>query len=76
MREINVLEIELAVRELCIKANVILPNSLENCIKCSAGKEKSPTGIEVMGDIVRNIEVAREENIPICQDTGMAVVFH
>ena len=75
MREINVLDVENAVRDLCISANVILPESLENCIKCSVSKEISPTGKEVLGDICENIEVARRENIPICQDTGMAIIF-
>lgn len=75
MREINVLEVENAVRDLCISANVLLPESLEHCIKCAVSAETSPTGKEVLGDICENIEVARRENIPICQDTGMAVIF-
>lgn len=75
MREINVSEIENAVRDLCIKANLYLPSDLENCIKCSAKKEKSPVGQSVFEDIIENINVARDEIIPICQDCGMAVVF-
>lgn len=75
MREINVKIIEDTVRELCIKANIHLPESLENCLKCAAEKEKSPTGKEVLSDICRNIDAARDENIAVCQDTGMAVIF-
>lgn len=75
MREINVSEIENAVRDLCIKANLYLPNDMEECIKCGAAAEKSPVGKNVFDDIIDNINVAREETIPICQDCGMAVVF-
>ena len=75
MKEINVKEIENAVRDLCIKANIFLPKSLEECIYSSAEKEESPTGKEVLSDICRNFEVAKTENLPVCQDTGMAVIF-
>lgn len=75
MRKINVSEIENAVRELCIKANLYLPEDMEECIKCGAKAEKSPVGRNVFDDIIDNINVAREETIPICQDCGMAVVF-
>ncbi len=75
MREINVLEIENVVRDLCIKANLYLPSDMEDCIKCGAKKEKSPVGQAVFDDIIENIQVAKNEIIPICQDCGMAVVF-
>ena len=75
MREINVTEIENTVRELCIKANLLLPKDMEECIGCGAKAEKSPVGKAVFDDIIKNIRVAKEENIPICQDCGMAVVF-
>lgn len=75
MREINVTEIENTVRELCIKANLLLPKDMEECIGCGAKTEKSPVGKAVFDDIIENIRVAKEENIPICQDCGMAVVF-
>ena len=75
MKEINVKNIENVVRDLCIKANIFLPESLKNCIKASTAKEESQTGIEVLGDIRRNFEVAESESLPVCQDTGMAVVF-
>lgn len=75
MREVNVKEVENLVRELCIKANLYLPADMEDCIKCNAAKEKSPVGKNVFDDIIENINVARNETIPICQDTGMAVIF-
>ena len=75
LREINVNEIEEKVRELCIKANLYLPKTLEECIKCGREKEESPVGRNVFDDIIDNINVAREQTIPICQDTGMAIIF-
>ena len=75
MREINVAEIENTVRDLCIKANRFLPKSLADCIGCAVEKEKSPVGKEVLSDLVRNIEVAEREELAVCQDTGMAVIF-
>ncbi|MGN0697112.1 MAG: fumarate hydratase [Oscillospiraceae bacterium] len=75
MREIDTAEIEEIVRSLCIKANIYLPESLEECIKCSAEREESPTGKEVLSDLAKNIDVAKEKHIAVCQDTGMAVIF-
>lgn len=75
MREINVSEVVSIVSELCIKANRKLPCSLVEKIKNSPDGEKSPTGREVLFDLVRNIEAAESENIAVCQDTGMAVIF-
>lgn len=75
MREINVSEIESCVRELCIKANLLLPKDMEECIGCGAKAEESPVGRAVFDDIIENIRVAKQENIPICQDCGIAVVF-
>lgn len=75
MREINVSEVEKIVSELCIKANRKLPCSLVEKIKNSPEGEKSPTGKEVLCDLMRNIEAAESENIAVCQDTGMAVIF-
>lgn len=75
MREINISEVESIVSELCIKANRKLPCSLVEKIKNSPDGEKSPTGREVLCDLVRNIEAAESENIAVCQDTGMAVIF-
>ena len=75
LREINVSVIEDKIRELCISANLYLPKTLEECIIGGREKEESPVGKNVFDDIIDNINVAREQTIPICQDTGMAVIF-
>ncbi|NCC87780.1 MAG: fumarate hydratase [Clostridia bacterium] len=75
MREINVVEIKNAVKELCIKANKILPSDLETCIKNCVANEKDELPLSIMNDLCENIDAAKELNIPICQDTGMVVVF-
>ena len=75
MKEIDVSQVRDAVAELCISANLVLPASLEECIRKSPDTEESPTGREVLNDLVRNIDAARSETLPVCQDTGMAVVF-
>lgn len=75
MREISAEQIKNAISQLCIKANLQLPSDLENCIKCSALTEESAVGKSVFSDLIENISIAKTEHIPICQDTGMAVVF-
>ena len=75
MREVNVKEVEELVRELCIKANLYVPEDMESCIKAGREREESVVGKNVFDDIIENINVARTETIPICQDTGMAVIF-
>lgn len=75
MREINVSQVTEAVKELCIKANLKLPEDMCDCIKCGAAKEQSPVGKGVFDDILANLDAAEKETLPICQDTGMAVVF-
>lgn len=75
MREINVQDIADHVARLCIKANESLPKSLEECIENCSKQENSKAGKQVFLDLMENMQVAREMSIPICQDTGMAVVF-
>jgi len=75
MREITIQEITDAVAELCIQANKILPQNLEKKIESCAGEEQSPVGRAVFDDLLANLQAAREEDFPICQDTGMAVIF-
>ena len=75
MREINVQQITETVRALCIQANSVLPESLEQCIRISGEKEQSPAGKSVFTDLCANLDAARETGLPICQDTGMAVIF-
>lgn len=75
MRELDVQTIETAVCEMCIKANCILPDDLVACIRCAAAKEPDDFPKEIMNDLINNLDAAEELNIPICQDTGMTVVF-
>lgn len=75
MREIHVDTIEQTIRSLCIRANKVLPNSLEQCIRCGKEREQSPAGKSVFDDLCANLDAARETDMPICQDTGMAVIF-
>lgn len=75
MREIHVDTIEQTIRSLCIRANKVLPNSLEQCIRCGKEHEQSPAGKSVFDDLCANLDAARETDMPICQDTGMAVIF-
>lgn len=75
MREISSELITKTVRELVINANKILPDDLVNCITCSKGCEKNETAKSVLSDLEANIDAACELDIPVCQDTGMAVIF-
>lgn len=75
LREISADKIRETVRELCIEANLYLPQDLEKRIQTCSQCEKSPVGKNVFDDVLRNIDTAKQENIPICQDTGMAVIF-
>ena len=75
MREIETLKITETVEELCIKANKILPKDIENSIHKAKEEETNKLAISVLSDLERNLEIASEYSLPICQDTGMAVVF-
>ncbi len=75
MREINAEKITEAVARLCVEANLRLPCGMRECIENARKCEKSELCQSVLGDIVRNIDAADELSVPICQDTGMAVVF-
>lgn len=75
MREINSEEITNAIAALCVDANLRLPRGMRECIECAARAEKSELCRSVLGDITANIDAADELGVPICQDTGMAVVF-
>ena len=75
MREMDVSEVTQAVRELCIKANKRLPEDLTQCISSCAGCEEQALPKGIMQDLLDNLDAARELDIPVCQDTGMAVVF-
>ena len=75
MREIKAEQISEVVARLCIEANKTLPNSLVECISCAQKIEEKELPKSIMGDLIENLSCAKELDIPICQDTGMAVVF-
>ena len=75
MREINAGEITNTVKELVIKANKILPDDLVECIGCCKNAETNSTAKSILSDLQANIDAAKELDIPICQDTGMAIIF-
>ncbi|MCI7691235.1 MAG: fumarate hydratase [Oscillospiraceae bacterium] len=75
MREINAEEITNAIAKLCVEANLHLPKGMRECIQNAQNNEKSELCKSVLGDLERNLDAAEELSVPICQDTGMAVVF-
>lgn len=75
MREISCKEITETVEKLCIRAATILPPALAILLECAAEGEDSPAGASALEDIVENFKYAAATGVPICQDTGMAVVF-
>lgn len=75
MREISFDQIVQTVRDLCIQANCQLPEDVRCAIRAAQASECSPVGQSILGDLVENYTFAGERNLPICQDTGMAVVF-
>jgi len=75
MREISTQEIIQAVSQMCIEANCILNDDVYNSIKEAQVKEQSPIGQKILSDLIKNANLAKEKNVPICQDTGMAVIF-
>uniref|UniRef100_A0A7V3ZUM9 Fumarate hydratase n=1 Tax=candidate division WOR-3 bacterium TaxID=2052148 RepID=A0A7V3ZUM9_UNCW3 len=75
MREIDVKEITNKVAQLCIEANCLLGEDVKAAVKKAIEKEESPLGKEVLKQILENAEIAAQEMVPICQDTGLAVVF-
>lgn len=75
MREVNVQTITDNIKEMCIEANHFLTEDMKQVFENAVNKEKSPLGKQVLGQLEENLKIAGEDMIPICQDTGMAVVF-
>jgi fumarate hydratase subunit alpha len=75
MREIDLKEVTLGVKDACIRANRILPADLEERIRNSAQTETDGLARSVMQTLAENLDAAREMQLPVCQDTGMAVIF-
>ena len=75
IREINVKELTENISEMCIQANHYLSPDMDACMKEAVQTEKSELGRKILNQLQENLEIADKEMIPICQDTGMAVVF-
>lgn len=75
MRTVNVEEITSNIKEMCIEANHFLSEDMKKVFNRSVEEECSPLGRQVLGQLKENLEIAGTDMIPICQDTGMAVIF-
>ncbi len=75
MRTIQVSEITRHIKEMCIEANYRLSEDMRGAMSKAAKEERSPLGKKILCQLEENLAIAQQEGIPICQDTGMAVVF-
>ena len=75
MRELQVSTITEAVAQLAKQANCYLPQDVYEAFQKARAKEPSPSGQEILGQLLENADIARNEDMPICQDTGLAIVF-
>ncbi|MEZ3428003.1 MAG: fumarate hydratase [Lachnospiraceae bacterium] len=75
MRTIHVGEITKNIKEMCIEANYFLSQDMDTAMKHAVSTEKAPLGRQILSQLQENLQIAGKDMIPICQDTGMAVVF-
>ena len=75
IRTIRVEEIAKNIKEMCIEANHFLSPDMAEAMKCAEKNEEAPLGKQILEQLQENLKIAGEDMIPICQDTGMAVVF-
>lgn len=75
MRTIAVDTITDNIKEMCIEANHFLPEDMRRALSDAVSTEQSPLGRQILGQLQENLQIAGEDMIPICQDTGMAVIF-
>ena len=75
MREVSVNEITKNIKEMCIEANHFLSDDMKEVFEASMKKEESPLGRQILNQLEENLQIAGKDMIPICQDTGMAVIF-
>ena len=75
MRNVHVREITRNIKEMCIEANHFLSEDMSAAMKNAVQTEESPLGKQILNQLQENLQIAGEDMIPICQDTGMAVVF-
>ena len=75
MRTVDVSEVTRNIKEMCIEANYFLSEDMKEAMKRAADTEKAPLGRKILGQLQENMDIAGKDWIPICQDTGMAVIF-
>lgn len=75
MRELSVKVITEKIADMCIQANHYLSEDMDKALKCATASEEAPLGKKILNQLQENLQIAGEDMIPICQDTGMAVVF-
>ena len=75
MRTIHTDEITKCIKEMCMQVNVDLSPDVKDALLAGKQKEESPIGKQILEQLEKNLEIAKESQIPICQDTGMTVVF-
>ena len=75
MRDVNVSEITKNIKEMCIEANHFLSEDMKRVFKNAVDSEESPLGKQILNQLNENLSIAASDMIPICQDTGMAVIF-
>ncbi len=75
MRSVKTEEITRQIREMCIEANHFLSSDMKEVFDQAVKKEESPLGRQILNQLEENLKIAGEDMIPICQDTGMAVIF-
>lgn len=75
MRTVNADEITRNIKEMCIEANHVLSDDMKKVFLNASEQEKSPLGRQIFKQLEENLEIAESDMIPICQDTGMAVIF-
>lgn len=75
LRIITAKEITRNIKEMCIEANHVLSSDMKSVFEAAVKKEESPLGKQILNQLEENLEIAKKDMIPICQDTGMAVIF-
>lgn len=75
VRTINVTQITKTIKEMCIEANHYLTPDMKKALENAADNEKTPLGKQILNQLQENLKIAGDDMIPICQDTGMAVIF-
>lgn len=75
MREVNVSDVTACIKRLCIEANYFLNSDIYDSFKDAYENEESPIGRDIINQLIKNADLAREKCKPICQDTGIAVIF-